>query len=87
MTTKQQQVRDAIFHARVKNTNLPLKSILKIIRCSKRTVIRFLKKYLTLDTISRKPGSGNNLNFNKKLKKKVLAKLRAIVAFLTEICP
>ena len=76
MTIKQ-QVRDAILHARVENSNLPLKSIVKIVGCSKRTVVRTFKKYLTLDTINRKPGSEKNLNINKKLKTNVLAKIRA----------
>ena len=52
MTTKSQQVRDAILHAQVENPNLPLKSIVKIVGCSKSTVIRTLKKCSTLDTIN-----------------------------------
>ena len=44
MTTKQQQVCDAILHARVENPKLPQKSIVKIVGCSKSTVIRTLKR-------------------------------------------
>ena len=77
MATKQQQVHDAILHTLVENPNLPLKLIVKIVGCSKSTVIRTLKKYLTLDTINRKPGSGYNLNINKKLKTNFLSKVRA----------
>ena len=45
-----EQLNIEIFH--VENPNLFLKSIIKIIGCSKGTVIRTLKKYLILDTIS-----------------------------------
>ena len=38
MTTKQQQVRDAILHTQVENSNFPLKSIVKIVGCTKSTV-------------------------------------------------
>ena len=77
MTTKQQQVCDAILQTLVENPNLRLKLIVKIVGCFKSTVIRTLKKYLTFDTINRKLGSGNNLNINKKLKTNVLANIRA----------
>ena len=53
------QLNIEISHARVENPYIFPKSIAKIIGCSKGTVIRTLKKYLILDTISRKPGSGN----------------------------